>query len=41
MEMFRSNAKRIIGDMRISWEFVDEIKKAPSGKIKTVIRNFD
>lgn len=41
MERVHENARKIIGEMRISWERVDEIQKAPSGKIKTLIRNFD
>ncbi|BES66335.1 hypothetical protein SANA_27740 [Gottschalkiaceae bacterium SANA] len=41
MEMVHKNAKRIIGDMNITWEVVKKIEKSPSGKIKTVIRTFD
>ena len=41
MEKVHANAKSMVGQMKITWERVEEIEKAPSGKIKTMIRNFD
>lgn len=41
MEKVHSNARRIVGQMEITWEAVARIEKAPSGKIQTMIRNFD
>lgn len=41
MEKVHANARKMVGDMRITWEVVDRIEKSPSGKIKTMVRNFD
>jgi phenylacetate-CoA ligase len=41
MKWVHKNARKMIGEMRITWEVVEQIEKSPSGKIKTVIRNFE
>ena len=41
MERVHKNAKKMVGEMNITWEVVKTIEKSPSGKIKTVIRNFE
>ncbi len=41
MEKVHANSRKMVGEMRITWEVVDRIEKSPSGKIKTMVRNFD
>jgi phenylacetate-CoA ligase len=40
MEKMRQNCREFLGEMTITWEKVSELERAPSGKVKYLIRRF-
>jgi len=40
IDKMRQNCKAFLGDMTITWECVEELERAPSGKVKYIIRRF-